>query len=145
VNENDWLRNIKITLNAVITEDVKCNWDNQTQLVFSNHWATIQHLLLQYEINHLILIWTMKHPKTCQHKNYTTPKQSRFCDQLIKLLTTYNNNNCYQPFVWVYPDEPVPEETFTYSYLSCLSTNLYQLPPSTTPWAIKNVPLLFLR
>jgi len=36
------------------------------------------------------------------------------------------------PFVWDYPSEPVPEETFTHSYLSWLSIILYQLPPSTT-------------
>jgi len=34
--------------------------------------------------------------------------------------------------VWDYPGEPVKEETFTHSHLSCSSTILYQLPPSTT-------------
>jgi len=36
-----------------------------------------------------------------------------------------------QPFVWDYPGEPVPEETFTNSHLSWSSTTLYQFPLST--------------
>jgi len=36
------------------------------------------------------------------------------------------------PFVWDYPGEPVPEETFTHSHLCWSSTILYQLSPSTT-------------
>jgi len=35
------------------------------------------------------------------------------------------------PFVWDYPGEPVPEETFTHSHLSWSSIILYQLPTST--------------
>jgi len=37
-----------------------------------------------------------------------------------------------RPFVWDYLGKPVPEETFTHSYLSWSSTILYQLPLSTT-------------
>jgi len=40
------------------------------------------------------------------------------------------------PFVWDYPGEPVPEETFTNSHLSWSSIILYHLPPSTT---IRNI------
>ena len=40
------------------------------------------------------------------------------------------------PFVWDYPSEPVPEETFTHSHLSWSSAILYQLPPSATVHSI---------
>jgi len=35
-----------------------------------------------------------------------------------------------RPFVWDYPREPVPEETFTHSHLSWSSIIFYLLPPS---------------
>ena len=42
-----------------------------------------------------------------------------------------------------YPGEPVPEETFTHSHLSCSSVILYQLPPSITIHSI--LPSQYLR
>ena len=37
-----------------------------------------------------------------------------------------------RPFIWDYPYQPVPDETFTHSHLSWSSTILCQHPPSTT-------------
>jgi len=42
-------------------------------------------------------------------------------------------------FVQDYPDEPVPEETFTHSHLSWSSIILYLLPPSTAIHSILRV------
>jgi len=48
----------------------------------------------------------------------------------------HSNNNItttiLRPFVWDYPGEPVPEETFTHLPSWSSSSNLYQLLPSTT-------------
>jgi len=58
----------------------------------------------------------------------------------IHTLKTYNTQQFKNiqhttivlwPFVWDYPDEPVPEETLTHPP-SWSSSNLYQLLPSTT-------------
>jgi len=37
---------------------------------------------------------------------------------------TYTHTTVVRPFVWVWPGEPVPEETFMHSHLSCSSTIL---------------------
>jgi len=34
--------------------------------------------------------------------------------QNVLFWHTYNNNNDFTAFVWDYPGEPVPEETFTH-------------------------------
>jgi len=36
----------------------------------------------------------------------------------VLTLGQQQHNNCLWPFVWDYPGEPVPEETFTHSHLS---------------------------
>ena len=46
--------------------------------------------------------------------------------------STITTTTVLWPFVRDYPGDPVPEETITHSHLSCSSTILYQLPPSTT-------------
>jgi len=51
---------------------------------------------------------------------------------------TTTTTTVLQLFVWDYPGEPVPEETFTHSHLS----NLYQLPSSTTIHS--NIPVQFM-
>jgi len=50
--------------------------------------------------------------------------------QVVRVWTdTYTQTTI---FVWDYPGELVPEETFTHSHLSWSSIILYLLPPSTT-------------
>ena len=46
--------------------------------------------------------------------------------------THTHTHTVLRSFIRDYPGEPVPEETFTHSHLSCASAILYQLPPSTT-------------
>ena len=48
-----------------------------------------------------------------------------------------------RPFVWDYPGEPVPEETFTHPQ-SWSSSNLYQLLQSTTIHSILSVQIMCL-
>jgi len=45
-------------------------------------------------------------------------------DYLFRDYFVIYNNNCFTAIVWVYPGEPVPEETFIHSHLSWSSTIL---------------------
>jgi len=47
---------------------------------------------------------------------------------LFALFRVNSSNNILWPFVWDYPGEPVPQETFTHSHLSWSSTILYYDP-----------------
>ena len=47
------------------------------------------------------------------------------------MLNAAQRTTVLRPFVRDYPGEPVPEETSIHSHLSCSSTILYQLHPST--------------
>jgi len=44
--------------------------------------------------------------------------------------TTTATTTISRPFVWDYPGEPLPEETFTHCHLSWSSVILHLLPPS---------------
>jgi len=61
-----------------------------------------------------------------KHTQYTTHSTCLWCVHHIILHNT-TTTTILRPFVWDYPGEPVPEETFTHS-----TSNLYQLVPSTT-------------
>jgi len=50
---------------------------------------------------------------------------------ILYICSITTTTTVLRPFVKDYQGEPVPEETFTHSHLSCSSTILYQLPPST--------------
>ena len=56
--------------------------------------------------------------------------------------TTTTTTTVLWPFVWDYPGEPVPEETFTHP--PSWSSNLYQLLPSTTIHSILTVQITCL-
>jgi len=52
-------------------------------------------------------------------------------DEFMMQLRTTTTTTVLWPFVWDYPGEPVPEETFTHPP-SWSSSNLYQFLPVTT-------------
>ena len=84
------------------------------------------------------------------HKNSTISEMAIFMKLSVKWKQqniSYHDNNTttivLRPFVWDYPGEPVPEETFTHPPSWSLS-NLYQLLPSTTTHSILPVQIACL-
>jgi len=75
---------------------------------------------------------TRRHRRTSSQKVLNS-FGSRFIIQVLRCVSTTTTTTT------VLPSEPVPEETFTHSYLSSSSTILYRLPLSTTIHSVLSI------
>jgi len=77
-------------------------------------------------------------------RNYILSARHQCCSTTATATTAITTTTIViWPFVWNYPGEPVPEETFANSHLSWSSIILYLLPPSTMIHSI--LPVQFMR
>ena len=82
----------------------------------------------QYTLNLIrLIIWTLFEPGAPAGHAAQTQSYIRHCMSVVlDTFTAYTHTHTavLRPFVWVYPGEPVPEETFIHSHPSCSSTIL---------------------
>jgi len=106
---------------------------------FSNKWDNHQSINQSINQSKLFLTRAM----SCTSSNLRRIKTNKLTITTAKTTTT-TTTTVLRPFVWEYPGEPVPEETFTHSHLFQSSIILYLLPPSIVIYGILPVQFTWL-